>query len=81
MWTGRQIAILWSVAVLLIAVAWGVAYFTGILPSTGETFVVLWVLASAGPAVATWQWARSGGDAVDDTVREEEGNGPGEEAR
>lgn len=81
MWTGRQIAILWSLALLLLAAAWGLAYFTDILPSTGETFVVLWVLASAGPAVATWQWARSGGDAADEPARGEGKVGPREGTR
>lgn len=76
MWTGRHIAMLWSVALLLLAVAWGLAYFTDILPSTTEAFVVLWGLASAGPAVATWRWARSGGAAGEDPVRGDEGTGP-----
>lgn len=71
MWTGRRIATLWSVAVLLLAVAWGVAYVTDILPSTSATFIVLWVLASAAPAVATWRWARSGGAAGEDPDRED----------
>lgn len=80
MWTGRQIAVLWSVAVLLLALAWSAAYFTEVLPSTVATYVVLWVLASIGPAVATWQWVRSGGAVAEDSGREREDGSMREEA-
>lgn len=59
-WTGRKIALLWSLAILLLVMAWGVAHFTAVLPSGLWTFVVLWSLVSVGPAVATWRWVRSG---------------------
>lgn len=40
--------------------AWAGAVLTEVVAPRFTTFVILWGVASAGPLVATWLWARAG---------------------